>query len=152
MSVRVTIPGAPVAQGRPRLTTVNGFARAYDPAKSLSWKGAAQVHMLSAMRQAGAQPFEGPVEVAILAVFSCPVSSYRKREPRSRRWNDGRPDSENIAKAVMDAGSGVLYRDDAQVARLRVEKVVGAQGEPARVEVMVRAIEAQELAPAIGAG
>ena len=137
--VRITIPGQPVAQGRPRITTVNGFARAYDPAKSRSWKGVAQVHMVEAMRAAGVAPIEGAVEVEVLAVFDCPMSSHRKREPVPRRWKATKPDSENIAKAVLDAGNGVLYRDDGQVARLTVAKVVGAQGEAARVEVVVRA-------------
>lgn len=137
VEVRVTVPGPPVAQGRPRITTIGGFARAYDPAKSRSWKGTAQVHMLAAMRAAGLALLEGPLEVEILAVFDCPVSRYRKRDPRQREWKATKPDAENIAKACLDAGSGVLYRDDAQVALLTVRKVVGAQGEAARVEMRV---------------
>ena len=135
--VGVIIPGQPVAQGRPRMTTINGHPRAYDPEKSRSWKGAAQVHMLAVMRALGLSPLEGPVEVSVLAVFACPTTDYRKREPRERRWKPGKPDAENIAKACLDAGNGVLYHDDAQVARLHVVKVIGAQREPAHVEVLV---------------
>lgn len=35
---RVVVNGEPVPQGRPRLTTINGHARAYDPAKSRNYK------------------------------------------------------------------------------------------------------------------
>jgi len=143
--ILVTIPGQPVAQGRPRITTIGGRPRAFDPAKSRSWKGAAQVHMQAAMVAAGLKPLDGPLRVSIVAIFSCPRSSYRKREPRSRRWNYGRPDAENIAKAVLDAGNGTLYNDDAQVVELVVSKLIGAQGEPARVEVAVEAAAAVEV-------
>ena len=36
--IKLVIYGEPIAQGRPRFTTVNGFARAYDPAKSRNFK------------------------------------------------------------------------------------------------------------------
>jgi Holliday junction resolvase RusA-like endonuclease len=34
-----------------------------------------------------------------------------------------RIDADNVAKAVLDALTGVVWRDDSQVLRLRVEKV-----------------------------
>lgn len=144
--VRIVVPGDPVPQGRPR------FARwkardgregvsASDPPKSRSWKATAQSHMRDAcdgyLKMSGtAWPLLGPMSVIIRAVFLCPKSDERKRDPRPRRWHvNSRGDVENIAKAVLDAGTGVLYLDDGQVARLEVEKVIGAQGEPSRVEV-----------------
>ncbi len=139
--LRIEIPGEPVAQGRPRAFRLpNGQVRAYDPAKSRSWKADAR----SAMRAAygGGTLIAGPVAVKIRAVFTCPKSDYRKRDPRPQRWHAKRPDAENVAKAVLDAGTGVLWVDDAQVYRLTVEKVIGAQCEPPRVEIVVEALAA----------
>lgn len=141
MTITITIPGEPVAQGRPRGFYRPGMGvRMYDPGKSRSWKGAAQVHYREAIEKAAAAApiFQaGPVELHVLAVFTCPRSKHRKRDPLPRTPKSTKPDSENIAKAVMDAANGLLFLDDSQVARLTVVKVVGAQGEAPRVEVTV---------------
>lgn len=137
----VRIPGEPVAQGRPRaFVNRQGQARVYDPEKSRSWKGQAQVHMREALEAAtvGAPLFaEGPVELRVVAVFTCPKSDWRKR-PVERRPKHTRPDAENVAKAIQDAGTGLLWLDDSQITRLIVEKFVGAQEEAPYVELVVR--------------
>lgn len=140
----IRIPGQPHCQGRPRFrrfkTATREFVSTYDPAASRSWKGAAQVHMQEALRAAGAAaPFVpvGPAQVRVLAVFPCPTSEQKKRTPVPRRPHAKRGDADNIAKAVKDAANGILWLDDGQVARLVVEKWIGAQGEAPYVEVTV---------------
>lgn len=136
--VTIRISGEPVAQGRPRaFVTPKGFVRTYDPAKSRNWKAAARDTMAQALTGGAILYPEGPCAVHVLAVFSCPPSQFRKRDPWPRRPHAKRPDSENVAKAVLDAGTGILWSDDSQVARLVVEKVIGAQGEAPYVEVRV---------------
>jgi len=141
MELRVTVPGEPVAQGRGRAFHRPGFGtRVYDPPKSRSWKGAAQVHYQAAVDRENmlAPAFSiGPVELHVLAVFTCPKSHHRK-VPVPRRPKTGTPDAENIAKAVQDAGNGILWADDSQIVRLVVEKFYGAQGEAPRVELTIR--------------
>lgn len=143
--ITFTIPGEPVSQGRPRAFYRPGLGvRVYDPQKSRNWKATAQQHMADALNAANlAAPLvvEGAVELHVVAVFTCPRSHWRKRHPTPRRPKMSRPDAENVAKAVQDAASGVLFTDDAQVARLVVEKWIGAQGEAPGVTIFVRAIE-----------
>ncbi len=146
----IFLPGEPVAQGRGRAgvvyrkggvpVMVNGrpMVRVHDPEKSRSWKGTAQVHIQEAM--AGEPLLEGPLRVEILAIFTCPKSAWKKRAPVPRRWHTGAKDTDNIAKAVLDSGLGVLYVDDGQVAELRVRKVIGAQGEAPGVHLQVEEI------------
>jgi len=136
--VLVEIPGEPVAQGRPRLAVLHGHARAYDPAKSRVWKGVAQMFMRDAMGERA--PLDGALEVEISATWSCPVSAT-KRDGAVRRLRAKKPDAENVAKAVLDAGNGVLWGDDAQVARLVVTKWTAARGE--RPGVAVRVVRIQ---------
>jgi Holliday junction resolvase RusA-like endonuclease len=137
------IPGEPVAQGRPRAFRMpGGQIRAYDPAKSRSWKAEARAVMALRLREwSRAELLTGPLDVTIRAIFTCPASQYRKREPLGRRPHAKRPDAENVAKSVLDAATGVVWVDDSQVARLSVEKIIGAQGEAPRVEVCVTPIE-----------
>jgi len=136
--VRVRIPGPPCAQGRGRAVRIGAGVRVIDPPKSRSWKGAAQVHLVEAM--GGAPLFAGPLEVEMLAVFALPKGQER-RQPVARQWHAKRGgDSDNLAKAVLDAATGVVWGDDSQVARLIVRKVVGSQGEAPHVELLVRTL------------
>ena len=134
----VEIPGEPCAQGRPRFARRGQHMVAYDPAKSRTWKATAQDHMRHAM--AGSQPMQGPVECELFATFTCPKSDWRKREPVIARWHAKKPDAENVAKAILDAATGVLWLDDAQVSKLEVSKVIASQGAAPGVRVEVRAL------------
>ena len=53
VKVLVSIPAEPIAQGRPRLSSRGGFARAYDPPKSRSWKAFVADYAERAMEKAG---------------------------------------------------------------------------------------------------
>ena len=138
----VHIPGEPVAQGRPRFRRGPKFVSTYDPAKSRNWKAEARAAMVAA-RAGNALPFaEGALMVVIWAAFTCPKGEHRKREPRPPRWKHTKPDAENVAKAVLDAATGVLWTDDAQVARLDVRKMHAAQGDAPHVIVSVQPLPA----------
>lgn len=125
--IYIEIPGEPIGQGRPRATVgKNGKPRVYSPKTSSQWRARAAFFM----KQAMAKPFEGPVRLAIDAIFALPKSLQRKKNPRIHRSPcTKKPDFDNIAKAVCDAGNGILFLDDSQVCDCRVRKFYGAQGE-----------------------
>lgn len=160
MSLTIRIPGEPVAQGRPRAAVVAGRARVFDPKKSRNWKATAREGMRLALDYRGgiqSLPFpDGPVRVVIVARFTCPKGDHRKTAPAPERWRNKKPDAENVAKAVLDAATGVLWQDDAQVADLRVLTVTAAQGEAPGVLLMVERLpdettRAGVLSPALSA-
>jgi crossover junction endodeoxyribonuclease RusA len=107
--VRLTVPGDPVAKGRPRLGR-NG--NVYTPAQTRSAE-----HFIGwRFKQAypGWEPFDAPVSVDL--VFRCaPVERHPdgrfKRQPI---------DCDNAAKLVLDALNGIAWTDDSLVVRLRV--------------------------------
>lgn len=80
-------------------------------------------------------PFEGPVELLIFIIFPRPKNRTTKKGPNPREWHASKPDGENCSKAISDALNSRLFRDDAQVARLLVEKVYGRPGEIGRTIV-----------------
>jgi len=131
MSLTFSVPGEPVPQPRPRVSTRGGFARAYVPA----------THPVHAYRQAlaaaavsaGLSETGSPLNVVIDAVFERPKSHMRKSGVKADAPRLPRPDVDNIAKAVLDALKDVMG-DDSLVARLVVEK---SYGQEARTTVRI---------------
>lgn len=120
-----SVPGDPVPQPRPRVSTSGGFARAYVPAKHPvhAYRRAIATHAAAA----GAMPGADPVEVIVDAVFARPKSHLRKSGLKTGAPALPRADVDNVGKAVLDALTGVAWQDDAQVRRLIVEKSYGTE-------------------------
>ena len=121
-SITITIPGDPVAKGRPRITTRGGHARAYTPKKTAAWAEHARLSARAAMK--GRKPFTGAIHVTIEAVFD-PPKSWPKWKREAAYNGDLRhvvkPDVDNLAKQI-DAFNGVLWVDDAQIDGLTIYK------------------------------
>lgn len=125
MALTFTVPGEPVPQPRPRVSTRGGFARAYVPAKH-------PVHayrdaIATAARAAGAGVHGEPVSVVIDFVWERPKSHLRKSGVKPDAPVLPRPDLDNTTKAVLDSLNGVAWEDDSQVQRLVVEKSYGPE-------------------------
>ena len=119
MAITFYVAGDPVPQPRPRVSTRGGFARAYVPAKHPvhAYRQAVQLSAVAA----GAQTHADPVEVVIDAVFLRPKSHKKGATTQPRQ------DVDNVAKAVLDALTGVAWADDRQVRRLVIEKSYGPE-------------------------
>ena len=125
MAISFTVPGEPVPQPRPRVSTRGGFARAYVPAKH-------PVHayrdaVAAAAQAAGAGVHGEPVSVVIDFVWERPKSHMRKSGVKPDAPALPRPDLDNTTKAVLDSLNGVAWEDDSQVQRLVVEKSYGPE-------------------------
>lgn len=139
----ITVPGQPVPQPRPRLSTWGGRARAYTPT----------THPIHAYRQAvellakahGPGAVDGPFEVEIEAIYARPPSHWTKSglasgAPEYPGRNLG--DWDNVAKGILDAitDAGTVWLDDAQVVEARVRKRFASRREEARTKVIVRRV------------
>lgn len=125
-AVAFTVPGDPVPQPRPRVTTRGGHGHAYTP-------GDHPVHgyrkaVALAAKAAGCEPHSEPVSVVIDLVFSRPKSHMNKSGVKPTAPTLPRPDVDNAAKAVLDSLNGIAWLDDSQVGRLVVEKSYGVEG------------------------
>ena len=124
MAITFSVPGDPVPQPRPRVSTAGGFARAYVPAKH-------PVHayrqaVTAAARAAGLTETGDPLNVVIDFVFDRPKSHMNKGGVKPTAPTLPRPDVDNLAKAVLDALQDVMG-DDTNVSRLVVEKSYGPE-------------------------
>ena len=134
MTWSCTIPGEPVAMGRPRFSG-GKFPRAYLPKKTRDWVRGATIILRS---QWGAAPLEGAVAVELVFVHSRPKRLCRKKDAHGRLWRDRRPDIDNLCKSALDAiqAAGIVA-DDGQVAVLEGRDMYGAKGESGKVEISV---------------
>ena len=124
MAITFSVPGEPVPQPRPRVSTRGGFARAYVPAKHPVH--AYRQSLAAAARAAGVTQTDEPLSVVIDAVFVRPKSHMRKSGVKPDAPKLPRPDVDNIAKACLDALQDVIG-DDTCVARLVIEKSYGTE-------------------------
>src|SRR5688572_7881130 len=138
------IPGHPHAQGRPRMSVRQGRAHVHDPESNRIWKDFAQYHLQAQLKRhnRGAPLYgEGPLCLVVTGIFRPPGRPGSRNSARA--WHARRPDSDNLAKAVLDAANGILFKDDAQVARLVVSKIVAAANEQACVEIQAWPLPAE---------
>ena len=126
----------PIPQPRPRAFVVAGHARVHGD-KQHPVNAYKQQVRLMAQAVNGTRPLAGPLRVELLFTMPRPRSMVWKKRPMPGAWHQGRPDSDNLAKAVLDACQGVLWKDDSQIADLRVAKRIAAGNEQPAVGVYV---------------
>jgi Holliday junction resolvase RusA-like endonuclease len=114
--IRFFVPGEPVAQGRPRMTTVCGHPTAYDPAKSRDYKQMARVFAQEAVQ--GKPLLDEAVALKVVVLRSIPRSFSKKKQKACQNGAicpTSKPDLDNFLKAIKDAMTGVVWRDDSLV-------------------------------------
>ncbi|WP_209121529.1 RusA family crossover junction endodeoxyribonuclease [Alkalihalobacillus sp. BA299] len=132
--ISFTIYGEPIAQGRPRATTINGQARLYDPMKSRDYK---QYVKLVASENKPEKLLEGEIELIVDIYKPIPKSMpkyKRKMAIEGQLRPTTKPDVDNYVKGIKDGLSGIIWHDDKQVVSLTVRKWYS---EIPRVEVKV---------------
>lgn len=134
--IEFTVPAIPVAQPRQRSVAFAGRIRTYTPTKHPVNDFKASVRLVAAQAWSGA-PLDGPLSVAIAFVLPRPKAKIRKRGDNPRYWHTGRPDFDNLAKSLTDALTGLLWRDDSQLAMVAITKQVAAADEQPCVGVKV---------------
>jgi len=118
--IAFTVPGNPIAKGRPRFVRSTG--RTFTPQKTMNYEGIVAGKAAEAMN--GREPFEGPLRVTIRATFLVPQSWSQKRK-NAAMWKTSKPDVENVTKACLDAMNAIVYLDDSQVVELTAQKKYG---------------------------
>lgn len=134
-TVAFTVDALPVAQPRPKATTIHGMTRMYEAKKSHpihDFKASVRL----AWRMANEDKLQGPLEARIVFLFAAKSGSRKSRLLRS--WKATRPDTDNLAKGVLDTLIGFAFDDDGCVVRLVVEKWHAAEGEQPGVMIELK--------------
>lgn len=128
--VSVWVPGLPKGQPRPRAFARGGHARVYNPATAEGWKG----EIARAVPPPEA-PWTGPIRVSLRFLMPRPKGHYGRggilKPAMSRLPFLGKPDVDNLAKAVLDVLTVQrVWGDDTQVTWLEVSKHYESGGGP----------------------
>lgn len=113
------IPGKIQAKQRPRF---NGKF-AYTPKETVNYENWVKACYLEKYRNE--KPFEKALEVNIIAFFEIPKSVSKKKKEQmlnNEIYTTTKPDTDNIAKSILDSLNKIAYLDDKQVVDLRVRK------------------------------
>jgi Holliday junction resolvase RusA-like endonuclease len=143
-ALTIVVPGQPVPQPRPRVSTWGGRARAYVDARHPihAYRQDIALRASVAARAAGWGVLGGPAVVEIEAVFGRPPSHLTKsgRLTASAPAYPPKCDWDNVGKGICDAitDSKAVWRDDDQVVDGRVRKRYARPGEQPRTIVVVR--------------
>ena len=109
--------GKVIAQPRPRFTR-NG--KPYDAKQAVKYK---EEIVASYKRWCNGYMFADDVPLAMHIIIQRKLPKSKQRKTVDVTLPDiGKPDIDNYAKAVMDALTGVAYKDDSQIVQLKVEK------------------------------
>lgn len=150
-TIRFTVPSVPVGQPRPRAVMAGKHARVHELTHVKGSDGQRRPHAITAfkatVRMAAREaydgpPAEGPLSVTMICVMPRPKGKVWKTKAMPRYPHTSKPDAENVAKAVLDALTNLLWRDDAQVYSLNVQKWVAAGDEQPHVVVELTAATA----------
>ena len=132
--VRFEVAGDPVPQGSMRAFARQGRAVVTHsaPARLAGWRHA--IGWAAREAQRGGGLLSGAVAVRATFRLQRPGSV----PPRKRAHPAVRPDLDKLARSLLDAITGVVIADDAQVCRLEVVKVYCSPAEAPGASVEVR--------------
>lgn len=113
-----TVLGPPSTKGSTRSFVRGGRVVTLADAQTLgAWTQA--VKWAATTAKVPLAPKPSPVEVLVCFVLLRPASAKKRTHPTVK------PDIDKTLRAVLDALTGIAYDDDAQVVRVRAEKVYG---------------------------
>ena len=130
--IKFMVPGDPHGKGRPCFVKKTG--RAYTPKGTREYEG----DIRRSYYLAGHGKLDCYVGVRVRAFFRIP-KSWSKRKKQMAMDGDirpGKPDVDNILKAVLDALNGIAYKDDQAVVYAMCDKWYNTQPfRPPRLEI-----------------
>jgi Holliday junction resolvase RusA-like endonuclease len=126
-TIEFSVPGIPQGKGRARSGMRDGRMIHYTPEKTAKYQ---RLVSAQAQRAQTSIPANDPCSVMLDVVIPVPASwpKYKRAEALLGHVRPtGKPDLDNIAKAILDGCNGYLWKDDAQVVELSAAKRYGEE-------------------------
>lgn len=112
------IPGDPVPLARARIGY--GAKRMYDSQKECKLHAG----IIIQSQMPNDEFYEGPLDLDVTFFMRIPRRIHTKRDiERNFTYHHGRPDLSNLLKFIEDVAQSILFKDDAQIARITSRKI-----------------------------
>jgi len=137
--IAFTVPGIPAPQGSMRAFMRKGarFPVVTSDNRNLKpWRQSVAFAAVDACPDR--ELWQGPVSIGVVFYLPRPKSLPKRVEYPTKK-----PDCDKLARGILDALTGILWRDDSQVVEMAARKLYG---DPPRAEIEV---EELQTAPAV---
>lgn len=130
LSHRFFVHGIPEQQGSVKAFVVKGRPIITSANKNLAqWRD-----LIAVAAQEHAEIHTQAISIALTFYMPKPKSAPKKYIPMTKR-----PDLDKLIRSVLDALTGVFFKDDSQVDAIRASKVYANDTEPIGVSIQIRA-------------
>ena len=131
-TIAFTVPGKPAPQGSKRHV---GRGMMVESSKELGpWRERVALCAHNAM--CGRSLLDGAVRVRLDLTLPRPKSAPKRSTPPAVK----RPDVDKLARAILDAITGIIVRDDSQIVDLHATKRLAELGETPGVAITVELV------------
>lgn len=136
--VAFTVPGVPAPQGSK--TRTKWGVREDNPA-TRPWRSAVAWEATAAMQ--GRAALTGPLRLEVVFAFPRPRSHFGTGRNADRlkdtapTFHSAKPDCDKLVRAIGDALSGIVCRDDAEFSVVEARKVYGSPSAAIRVSSLL---------------
>jgi Holliday junction resolvase RusA-like endonuclease len=147
-AIDFTVPGQPVAKGRPKFSRQGGMVHVRTPEKTANYETLVKLAAGAAM--GGNAPMQGPLSLMLRLYVQIPKSVTKRDRvaiAEGRFLPTKKPDVDNCLKAIADAMNGIVYDDDAQLVTVMVVKQYSdtPRAEVGVIELVERAETEREM-------
>lgn len=112
----IELLGKPMTKLRPRFARCGKGVRTYDSQSEEK----TTIKWILKSKMKGKSPLEGALSVDMEFFFKKPKSSKRK-------YHTVKPDVDNIVKAILDNGNGIIWKDDNQIIMISAYKTYSSE-------------------------
>lgn len=140
-SVYFIVPGEVIAKGRPRFSTVGGYAKAYTPKRTTDYeKKVRECYLAEAPYPSVRWSNKEALEIVLNVYVEIPKSASKKAKTEMllHGYPVKKSDCDNYLKSICDALNGVAYTDDYQIVMATVNKI---WSEEPKAEITLRRME-----------
>jgi Holliday junction resolvase RusA-like endonuclease len=126
--ITISVTGPPQGKGRARSFLRCGRIGHYTPQRTRTYESLIFGAAIDAMGDR--PPFDEPIHLEMRAIYAIPASWSERKRQRAMVGEvkpATKPDLDNVLKAWNDAMNGVVYRDDALIVWMCIEKRYGPQ-------------------------
>ena len=122
--ISFTIPGVPVAKGRPKFKRIGSRIMTYTPAKTHKAEEFVKACFEEKFGNSIKTPINGAICLTVEFFMQIPTSlSKKKKAMLEMLYHTKRPDIDNLIKTVQDGLNGVAWTDDSCVCCVNATKV-----------------------------